>query len=65
MSLAKTTLLSALSAAAWNTLLLMLGEIFASNWQKVASYLQLYSVVVTGLVVVIALILVWQYWRRR
>lgn len=65
MSLAKTTLLSALSAAAWNTLLLMLGEIFASNWQKVASYLQLYSVVVTGLVVVIALILVWQYRRRR
>ena len=50
---------------AWNTLLLMLGEIFASNWQKVASYLQLYSVVVTGLVVVIALILVWQYRRRR
>lgn len=65
MSLAKTTLLSALSAAAWNTLLLMLGEIFASNWQKVASYLQLYSVVVTGIVALVVAIGLWQYLRRR
>lgn len=65
MSLAKTTLLSALSAAAWNTILLMLGEIFASNWQKVASYLQLYSVVVTGIVALVVAIGLWQYLRRR
>lgn len=65
MSLAKTTILSALSAAAWNTLLLMLGEIFASNWQKVASYLQLYSVVVTGIVALVVAIGLWQYLRRR
>ena len=65
MSLAKTTILSALSAAAWNTILLMLGEIFASNWQKVASYLQLYSVVVTGIVALVVAIGLWQYLRRR
>ena len=65
MSLAKTTILSALSAAAWNTLMLMLGEIFASNWQKVASYLQLYSVVVTGIVALVVAIGLWQYLRRR
>lgn len=65
MSLARTTILSALSAAAWNTILLMLGEIFASNWQKVASYLQLYSVVVTGIVALVVAIGLWQYLRRR
>jgi membrane protein DedA with SNARE-associated domain len=65
MSLTKTTLLSAVSAAAWNTLLLLLGQVFASNWQKVASYLQIYSVVVTGVVALVVVILVWQYLRRR
>lgn len=65
MSLTKTTLLSAVSAAAWNTLLLLLGQVFASNWQKVASYLQIYSVVVTGVVALVVVTMLWQYLRRR
>ena len=36
MSLPRTTLLCAVSATVWNAMLLLLGEIFASNWQKVA-----------------------------
>ena len=45
MSLPRTTLLSALSAGAWNTLLLLLGELFASNWRKMAGYLQVLSLI--------------------
>ncbi|MFZ4985436.1 MAG: DedA family protein [Blastocatellia bacterium] len=65
MSLPRTTLLSALSAGAWNTLLLLLGELFASNWRKMAGYLQVYSIVVTAIVLLVLLIWLWQYRRRR
>ena len=65
MSLPRTTVLSAVSAGAWNTLLLLLGELFASNWQRVASYLQVYSAIVTGIVVLVLAVWLWQYLRRR
>jgi len=65
MSLPRTTVLSAVSAGAWNTLLLLLGEVFASNWQRVASYLQVYSAIVTGIVVLALAVWLWQYLRRR
>lgn len=61
LNLPKTTLLCAVSAGVWNGMLLLLGEIFASNWQRVAEYLQLYSVVVT--VIVLGLLAVFG-WRR-
>lgn len=65
MSLPRTTVLSAVSAGAWNTLLLLLGEVFASNWQRVAGYLQVYSAIVTGIVVLVLAVWLWQYLRRR
>ena len=48
MSLPVTTLLSALSAAVWNSILLYLGMVFANNWRVGAEYLALYSKVATA-----------------
>lgn len=53
MNLPTTTFLCAISAMVWNAILLFLGKIFASNWQKVGSYLQIYSTVMTIVVIVI------------
>ncbi len=65
MNLTATTILCALSAAVWNSLLLYLGMIFAMNWRSVAEYLKLYSTVVTIAVVCIAIIFLLIYFRRR
>lgn len=64
MNLAKTTLLCAASATAWNALLLYLGKFFAGNWRAVAEYLQVYSVAVTA-VVAVALAVYLRFFFRR
>jgi len=65
MNLVATTVLSAVGAAAWNTLLLSLGMTFGSNWQRVAEYLTLYSRVVTVVVIIAAVFFGWRYLKRR
>lgn len=65
MNLPLTTLLCAVSAAVWNSLLLYFGMAFANNWKVVVEYLSLYSKVATGVVAVAIAILLWLYFRRR
>jgi membrane protein DedA with SNARE-associated domain len=60
-----TTLLCALSALAWNVLLLLLGKSFGDNWRKVGDYLATYGKAVTVIIVVIAIALSLRYWRQK
>lgn len=65
MDLWRTTLLSAISAAVWNGILLTLGKLFAGNWRRVADYLQLYSIVVSVVVGGVIAFYVWRFLRKR
>jgi membrane protein DedA with SNARE-associated domain len=65
MSLPVTTLLCTISAALWNTLLLLLGTVFARNWRTAAEYIQLYSTVVSIVVGAALVVLILIYIRRR
>ncbi|MCB2204214.1 DedA family protein [bacterium] len=52
MDITKTTLLSAVSALAWNCILLYLGYVVGDNWRVIGDYLGTYSKIVTAVVVV-------------
>ena len=65
MNLPATTLLSAVSAAAWNSILLYLGIIFAHKWRVAAEYLATYTKVATVVVVVALALLLWRFFRKR
>lgn len=65
MNLAVTTLLSAVSAAVWNSVLLYLGVIFANNWRVAAEYLALYSKVATVVIGGALVIFLWRFFRKR
>lgn len=65
MDLWRTTLLSAISAGVWNAILLTLGKLFAGNWRHVASYLQIYSVVVSVIVGGAIAFYLWRFLRKR
>jgi membrane protein DedA with SNARE-associated domain len=64
LNLVATTLLSAVSAMAWNAILLLLGKSFGNNWRKVADYLMLYSKIVTVVITIGVVIFAWRYWRQ-
>ncbi len=57
LRLVQTTVLSALSALAWNTILVGGGYALGANWQRLGFYLETYSSVVTSLVVLILVVL--------
>ncbi len=65
MNLPATTLLSAVSAAVWNSILLYLGMVFANNWRVAAQYLALYSKVATVVFGVAVIVFLWIYFRKR
>jgi len=65
MNLPATTLLSAVSAAVWNSILLYLGIIFANNWRDAAHYLGVYSKVATVVVAVVLALFLWRFFRKR
>jgi membrane protein DedA with SNARE-associated domain len=65
MNLMLTTLLSALSALVWNSLLLYFGMTFGANWRDVVQYVQLYSTIATIVIVGVIGIFIWRYLRRR
>src|SRR5215510_13039134 len=66
MNLPVTTLLSAVSAAAWNSILLYLGVIFADNWRVAAQYLGLYSKIATVVFgAALVIFLLWFFRKRR
>ncbi len=65
LNLPVTTALSALSAAAWNAILLYLGMAFGKNWRQVGQYLSIYSTVVTVIVFILLAIFIWRYVRNK
>jgi membrane protein DedA with SNARE-associated domain len=65
MNLPATTLLSAVSAAVWNSVLLYLGMVFANNWRVGAQYLALYSKVATVVFGAAVIVLLWRFFRKR
>jgi membrane protein DedA with SNARE-associated domain len=65
MNLPATTLLSAVSAAVWNSILLYLGMVFANNWRVAAQYLTLYGKVATVVFGVAVVVFLWLIFRKR
>ncbi len=65
MNLPATTLLSAVSAAVWNSILLYLGVIFANNWRVAAHYLGVYSKVATVVFGAALAVFLWRFFRKR
>lgn len=65
LNLMKTTILSFVSALAWNTILIFAGYNVGQNWQKIGFYLNTYSYVATAVVVVLILVFVIRYFYSR
>ncbi|HUI64169.1 MAG TPA: DedA family protein [Bacteroidota bacterium] len=65
LHLTRTTMLCALSALAWNSVLLVAGYSLGNNWQRIGFYLSAYSQGVTAVVVIAAIILIARYLYRR
>ncbi len=65
LNLPVTTTLCAVSALAWNAMLLYLGKIFAGNWRAAAGYLETYSKVATMIVIALIAFFLWRYFRNR
>ena len=57
MNLARTTALSAVSALAWNALLVYFGFTLGENWRSIGDYLSTYSLVVS--IVIASVAVVW------
>ncbi len=60
-----TLALCAVSALAWNAILVGGGYVLGSNWQNIEVYLSTYSQIVTGIVILIALALTVRYLAKR
>jgi membrane protein DedA with SNARE-associated domain len=65
LRLLPTIVLCALSALTWNALLITGGYYLGNNWREIGRYLGPYSEAVTGVIVVIAIILIARYFYRR
>ncbi len=65
MNFVVTTLLCAVSATAWNFLLLYLGKSFGKNWRSVLGYLSVYGEIVTAVIVLVLLIFIGKYWWQK
>jgi len=60
-----TTILCAMSALAWNALLVTGGYYLGSNWERIGYYLNMYSGIVTGLIALCAIVLLVRYFITR
>lgn len=65
LNLTVTTLLSALSALVWNSILLYLGYMVGDNWRLIGEYLDTYSLVVTALVALAFIVWGLRVWMRK
>lgn len=65
LNLPVTTALCAVSALAWNAMLLYLGKIFAGNWRQAAEYLETYSKAATLIVIVLLASFAWRFYKNR
>jgi membrane protein DedA with SNARE-associated domain len=61
----RTTLLCAVSALTWNAILVTGGYYLGSNWQRIGFYLNMYSEIVTAIVVAVAILFTVRYFMRR
>lgn len=61
LPLLKTTILSFLSALAWNSILIASGKALGDNWESIALYLETYSKTVTVVVIIALLLLLARY----
>lgn len=67
MNLMYTTLLSAVSALIWNSILIYLGYMVGDNWRIIGGYLASYSKIVSGILLLVVLVWVAKLWfaKRR
>jgi membrane protein DedA with SNARE-associated domain len=61
LNLLRTTILSFLSALAWNAILVGAGWYLGHHWQKIGFYLSTYSQIVTVIVLIVVAIVVVKY----
>jgi len=59
----RTTILSLVSATAWNALMIWLGMLFGANWRVVESYMGTYGWVITGILAIV--VIIWLIRRKR
>jgi membrane protein DedA with SNARE-associated domain len=64
LNLLKTTILSFISALAWNAILVGAGWYLGQHWERIGFYLSTYSQVVTAILVLVAIILVARYFYK-
>jgi membrane protein DedA with SNARE-associated domain len=65
LNLAYTTALCFLSALAWNGLLVTAGFYLGKNWERIGFYLSTYSQVVTGILIVGAVVLIARFLAKK
>ena len=65
LHLARTVLLCFVSASAWNIILLLSGYYFGKNWQQLGFYLSTYSQIVTGIIIVAAIVFAVRFFYKR
>ena len=65
LPLLKTSMLSFLSALAWNSILIASGKALGANWTSIALYLETYSKTVTLIVLIALLVLIARYFFLR
>lgn len=65
LKFAVTTLLCAVSALTWNTILVGSGYMLGQNWQHIEVYLSTYSQVVTGIIILAAIAFTVRYFVKR
>lgn len=65
MQIVPTTMLCALSALAWNAILVTGGYYLGNNWERIGFYLNMYSGIVTSVIVVVIIILVVRFFMKR
>ena len=65
LHLGKTLVLSFISAAVWNGILVAAGYALGRNFERIGFYLTTYAQVVTAIVVVILIVVVARYIYRR
>jgi len=61
LNLFKTTALCFVSALAWNAILITGGDLLGQNWERIGFYLDTYSEIVTGLVIVALLVVLGRF----
>ncbi len=65
LNFVETTLLSLVSALAWNAALLTGGYFLGQNWERIGVYLNAYSQLVTGIIVLVILIAAGNYFLKQ